>query len=160
MNVILKNIPLLLLMVFLPFSGSYAQREAEINWMSFQELSAALDEQARKVFLYFETDWCVYCRKMEKEVFTKPAIQSVLNEYYYAVKMDAETAEPINFEGQVFENRQVEANRRGFHDLALLFGRKDGAFAPPTMLVLDESFRVKYRVSSYLPGKQLLKLLK
>ena len=96
---------------------------------------------------------------MDKEVFTKPAVTELLNNSYYAVRMDAETTDTIRFDGQFFVNRESTKKRRGFHDLALLLGQRGGQFAPPTMLVLDPEFTVKSRYFEYMHSKQLLKAL-
>lgn len=135
-----------------------AQDVQPVQWMGFEALDDALRREARPVVLYFYTDWCAYCRKMDKRVFTKEEIASLLNERYYAVKMDAETSDTIDFEGQSFVNLSAGQGQQGVHELAQIFSRETG-FVAPTFIVLDEHFRVREARYEYLHSEQLKKLL-
>lgn len=149
---------ILLILVLLPLCDcAQAQR---INWLSFEQLEDSLSASPKKIFIDFHTDWCTYCRKMDKEVFTKPAVVEAINSQFYAVKMDAETTDSIRFDGRVFINRQAQNQRRGIHELALLLGQRNEQFTPPTMVLLDENFRVVDRHFEYLDSRKLLKFLK
>lgn len=134
--------------------------QATVNWIGFEQLEDSLSHQPKKVFIDFYTDWCVYCRKMDKRVFTDPEVIDALNEEYYSVRMDAETLDTIAFDGQKFVNAQAENRQRGIHQLALILGSREGEFAPPTMVVLDEGFRVKARYFQYLSREELLEALR
>jgi len=136
-----------------------AQNRVQVNWISFEVLADSLRAKPRKVFIDIYTDWCVYCRKMDKQVFTNPRVAAKLNNDYYAVRLDAETLDTIRFDGQAFINRQAETQRRGFHELALLLGQRDGQFAPPVIVILDAQFRLSQRYFQYLHSAQLLEIL-
>lgn len=137
-----------------------AQDEPSIEWLSFEQLEEALANEPKKVFIDFYTDWCSYCKKMDKKVFTRPEVINAINEDFYAVRMDAESRDSITFEGQVFFNRLATDKRPGVHDLALLLGQRDGQFAPPTLLVLNEDFKILDRKFEYLYSEKLLRWLK
>jgi thioredoxin-related protein len=68
-----------------------------INWLSFEELDEKIDQEPKKVLIYFTTSWCTYCRKMDKEVFTNAQVIKVINQDYYAVKFDAESENEVKF---------------------------------------------------------------
>ena len=91
----MKRWPFIFLLTILALNTepAKAQHKAEVQWISFEQLEDSLAVKPKKVFIDFYTEWCTYCRKMDKKVFTKPAVASLLNEEYYAVKMDAETAD-------------------------------------------------------------------
>lgn len=131
----------------------------EVNWLSFSQLDSAMAAESRPVFIDFYTDWCTYCRKMDKRVFVKPEVSEMLNEHYYAVKMDAETREVFTFDGQRWSNKQATDKRDGFHELALLLASRNEQFAPPAMLILSPEFEVKARFFQYLDSRKLLKEL-
>ncbi|MEL7146801.1 MAG: thioredoxin fold domain-containing protein [Bacteroidota bacterium] len=113
----------------------------------------------KKIFIDFYTDWCTYCRKMDKVVFTKPEVIRLLNEDYHTVKMNAESMDTIRFDSQVFINDQVGKSRRPLHQLAQLLATRDGQFTPPVIIVLNEKFEVIDRYFEYLDSKRLLKAL-
>lgn len=137
---------------------SQAQETKEISWLTFEELEIKLNESPQKTFIYFFTDWCVYCKKMDRNAFKNESVKNKLAEKYYAVKLNAETKEPILFDGQIFRNKNE--GRIAYHELALLLGsRKNKAFSVPVIVVLDENFKVEKRIFHYLTSKELLALL-
>ena len=67
-------------------SGSTDKKEAsnkEIQWLSFDELQVAMKKNPKKVFMDVYTDWCGWCKKMEKSTFTNPEVIKYINEHYW-----------------------------------------------------------------------------
>jgi len=150
---------LILLFVILSIQSINAQKE--ITWMNFEELENSLKMENKPVLLYFYTDWCVYCKKMEKNAFKNPEFVSELNEKFYAVKMNAESKDVVKFDGQIFTNEQAKSKRNGIHQIPLLLAnRKDKPISFPVIMVLDQNFRVKKKSHEYLTSDQLKKLIK
>ena len=137
-----------------------AQETATVKWLSFEELEDSLAVKPQKVFIDFYTQWCTYCRKMDKTVFTNPEVIDLLNEEYYAVRFDAETDSSITFSGQVLVNDQIGRSRTPIHQITQLLALREGRFVAPTMVVLDEEFKVISRHFQYLDSKRLLRVLK
>ena len=137
-----------------------AQETGSIKWLSFEELEDSLAVKPKKVFIDFYTDWCSYCRKMDKVVFTKPEVVKTLNEEYYAVRFNAETDSIIIFGGQSFINDQIGKSRTPIHQIAQLLALREGRFVAPTLIFLDDSFAVQSRYFEYMDSKKLLKALK
>ncbi|QDH80998.1 DUF255 domain-containing protein [Echinicola soli] len=134
--------------------------QEKINWLTFEQLEDSLQKKPKKVFVDFYTDWCTYCKKMDKKVFTHPEVISVINSAYYAVKMDAESRDTIRFDGHLLVNHQATDKRPGIHDMALLLGSRNGEFIPPSLILLDEQFKVIDRKFEYLYSERLLKWLR
>lgn len=154
----MKAITVLVIILFLSRNCPAQGLEADF-WLTFEQLEDSLRVNPKPVFLYFHTDWCTYCRKMEVEVFTKANIVSELSQNYYAVKFNAEYPGEIAFDGKVFSNNQLKISRTPLHDLAILFNGKNNTFAPPLMLVFDENFISKKRINSYIDSKTLQGIL-
>lgn len=130
----------------------------EINWLTFPQLSEALAKKPKPVLIFFYTDWCSYCRKMEREVFSKPTLIDSINNQYYAVKFNAESKESFHFEGQLLKNAKPK-QARSLHDITLLLANRKQGIAFPTTIILDEEFRVRSRHMSYLSSQQLMAIL-
>lgn len=142
------------------FSLQAVAQKSEINWIGFEELDNALETEAKPVLIYFYTNWCVYCKKMDRHAFKDPEIVSEINKNYYAVKMDAETTEKIEFEGQVFSNPDSEHKRRAYHQIPqLIAARENGQMSFPAILVLDRQFRVKKKSFEYLTSEKMKELI-
>lgn len=136
-----------------------AQEINEVRWLSFEELEDSLAVKPKKVFIDFYTDWCTYCRKMDKVVFTNSEVIDVLNAHYYAVRFNAETETIVTFGGQQLVNDQVGKSRTPIHQIPQLLATREGKFVAPTLVLLDEDFKVTSRYFEYLDRRKLLKVL-
>ncbi len=115
-----------------------AQDAATIQWMTWEEAQEKTKEEPRKIFVDIYTNWCGWCKKMDKATFQKPHIAQYMNENYYAVKFNAEQKDPIFFNGK--EYKYVKQGRRGYHELAFAITR--GQLSYPTIVFIDEELEV------------------
>jgi len=137
-----------------------AQQVKSLNWLTFEQLEDSLKVKPKKVFISFYADWCVYCRKMEKTAFRDKAVVSILNQKYYAVKMNAESKDTISFGGVTYVNQNIGKSRRPTHQISLLLAsRKNKPFSLPVNLILNKKFKVTRRYFNYLSPKKLVAAL-
>ena len=94
----------LVIIIVLGLSFLSLKPKPEVDWLSFEALETALIKKQKKVIIHFYADWCVYCKKMEDAVYTKPAIAEAINADYYAVKFNVESTDTIQFGGKTFVN--------------------------------------------------------
>ncbi len=157
----MKNIrPLLILTLaiaalFASFRNSTSSAEQEtVRWYSFEEALKANEIKKKKIFVDIYTDWCVWCKKMDKSTFRDPKVANYLNKHFYPVKFNAEQKSEIVYNDHTFRfvpNR----GRRGVHELAYLL--LDGKISYPSVVFLDEEFS-RIRIS---PGfKQVDQFMK
>ena len=106
-----------------------------INWMSWEEAVEKNETEQRKIFVDIYTDWCTWCKRMDKQTFQDPIIAKYMNENYYAVKFDAEQKKAILFRGKEYEF--VKNGRRGYNQLAAELTQ--GRLSYPTIVFLDEN---------------------
>ncbi len=133
----------------------------KVNWLSFENLELALKEEPKKVIIHFYADWCVYCKKMEQAVYTKPDIVDALKSEYYTVKFNVESTDTIQFGGQSFVNLNIGKKRMAYHQIPeLLAGRKDIPLELPATVILDKDFNIEQRYYRYIPPKEMLSILK
>lgn len=130
----------------------------EIKWMTFPQLSDSLNIRPKPVFIFFHTNWCSYCRKMEKDVFTNPEVIAALNNKFYAVKFNAESKDSFLFEGKLLKNNNPNS-KKSIHEIVTLLAYRKEGYAFPATLILDKDFRVMDRKFTYLSSKKLLELL-
>lgn len=151
----------LLLYIFILLNCGNAFAQTEIDWLNFEQLEVKLREEPKPVLIYFNADWCAFCKKMDRHAFKDQNVIQLLTKGFYVVKMNAETKDTIVFEGATFINDEVETHRNPTHQLAkLLASRKNEAFSLPSLILLNKDFEVIDRKFSYLTSNKMLELLK
>lgn len=68
-------------LVFL-FIGTTAETMAsasKINWLSYKDVQQETSKEEKKLFLYFSSRSCGYCRMLESKTFTDEAVINYLN---------------------------------------------------------------------------------
>lgn len=127
----------------------------EVNWISFEEAVEKSKTEKRKIFIDVYTDWCGWCKVMDKKTFSEPAIANYLNDHYYAVKLDAEQTEDIQFNDHTF--KFVPNGRRGYHELAASL--LQGKLSFPTVVFMDENFNMIQALPGYREPKEFHPIL-
>ena len=84
-------------------SNSYAQEKILVKWYTIEEVQELVKNEPRKIYIDMYTDWCGWCKVMDKKTFTDESIAKQLNTNFYAVKFDAEGKEPVNFKNKEFK---------------------------------------------------------
>ncbi len=145
---------------FLSTTANSAQEKEQINWKTWEELDQSLAKKPKPVFLFFEAEWCVYCKKIDRVAFKNPEVIKQLNQNYYAVRMDVNSTQPLFFDQQWFHNTETRSKQNAVHELAKLFiNQPEKGITLPATLILDQSFRLKQRLFSYYTPKHLLNIL-
>ena len=151
---------LLVLLMLFSFSlqdlsaQSKRQKKDVIQWMSFTQLEQAMSQQPKYIFIEVETDWCVYCKMLNKTTLTRKRIVNVLNKDFYAVKLNAEQPQKIRFGGQEYPFI-TQSNGKGVQGLALALK----AQSYPSLLVLSPDYQILHRQNGYIKAKRLAPLL-
>lgn len=157
----MKKIVFLLTLVLtsLSFQSVLAQQATEINWMSLEEAMELQKTAPKKIFMDVYTQWCGPCKMLDKNTFHNPDVVKYVNEHYYGVKLDAESPDPITFNGKTFKNPTYDPNKRGrngVHELSRYFQ----VSAYPTMMFLNEEGAAITKATGYLQPAQLEYYLK
>jgi len=121
-----------------------------VKWMTFEEAVEKSKTEKRKIFIDVYTDWCGWCKVMDKSTFPDPEVAKLLNEKFYPVKLDAEQTADINFRGTTF--KFVASGNKGVHQLAAALLNNQLSY--PNFVFLDEEFRIIPIFQGYnsLPG--------
>ena len=126
---------------------SYTAVAQEINWLSWEQAvtMSQSDENPKKIFIDVYTDWCGWCKKMDKDTFQNPEVALYMNQNFYMVKLDGEGKEPIEFRGKTY--KYVPSGRRGYHELAAAL--LNGRLSYPTVVFMDEDLNLLSPVPGY-----------
>ena len=119
--------------------------EGPVKWMTFEEAIQKSKASKRPIFIDVYTDWCGWCKVMDKNTFSDPKVAQLLNEKFYAVKFNGEQKEDVVFNGKTF--KFVPSGGKGYHELAAALLNNQLSY--PTVVFLDEEFRMIQPVPGY-----------
>lgn len=128
--------------------------EPVVRWMTFEEAVEKSRTEKRKIFIDVYTDWCGWCKVMDKKTFNQPAVAKLLNEKFYPVKFNAEQREDVVFHGTTF--KFIEYGGRGTHQLAAAL--LNNKLSYPTVVFLDEEFKMLLPLSGYREAPEFHKI--
>jgi thioredoxin-related protein len=146
-----------LLLGFLSVAASaWAQEhEGPVKWMSFEQAIEKSKTEKRKIFIDVYTDWCGWCKVMDKNTFSEPLVAKILNEKFYAVKLDAEQTGDIVFNGTTF--KFVPYGNKGTHQLAMALLNNQMSY--PTVVFLNEDFAMIQPLPGYKKPDEFHKIV-
>ena len=100
-----------------------ATSNSKMKWYTIEEVQALNEKSPKPLLVDVYTDWCGWCKVMDKKTFSDAAIQEYIQENFYPVKFNAEQKSAIEFGGKTYNF--VPGGRRGHNELAsyLLKGR-------------------------------------
>ncbi|QHV98096.1 thioredoxin family protein [Spirosoma endbachense] len=128
-----------------PTNGPKAEAK-HIKWLTIQEAYTLTQKKPKKFVVDVYTDWCGWCKVMDRETFSKPAIVDYVNENFYAVRFNAEQTQDIKLGKETF--KYVSTGGRGVHELAAALLRNQMSY--PTTVFLDEKFQLIQPIAGYL----------
>jgi len=131
----------LLAQLSIPVSAS-----ADVGWRRWDEGLREAESSRRPVLVDVYTDWCGWCRRMERDVYSRPDVQEYLARRFVSVKLDAESRAPARYETRRITEQGIASRFRVSGYPTTVFLRSDG-----THLV---------NVPGYVPADRFLLLLR
>ena len=136
-----------LIITLFALMGMSAMAQESIQWMSIEEAEARCTKEPKMIFIDVYTDWCGWCKRMDKDTFSNPVIAKYMNEHYYAVKLNAETSDTIVFQGKQYVGYVREDGRNGSHRLARFL--LNGKMSYPSYVIMDEEMQTLQVIGGY-----------
>jgi len=94
------------------------KKDSTITWYKYDEGLAKAKKDKKHVMVHFYTNWCGWCKRMDKMTFDNQEVKKMLNGDFVAVKVNAESADKVKVEGKEMTLRQLAAtyNARAYPD--------------------------------------------
>lgn len=129
-----------------------AQKRVPANkmiWLTLDEATKAMDQQKKPVLIDLYTDWCGWCKVMDKRTYTNKNVIEYLQANFYCVKLNAETTETLMWMGKSFKyNPNYKAN-----DMAIYL--TGGRLSFPTTIIIPTDGSGPQPIPGYLQPKEL-----
>jgi uncharacterized protein YyaL (SSP411 family) len=130
-----------------------APEGAKLKWMTLQEAAAALAKEKRPLLIDLYTDWCGWCKVMEKDTYRNKNVVDYLQTKFYAVKLDAETREVLKWNDTEYKyNNRYQAN-----DFAVYLTR--GELSYPTTAIIPPDGQ-PFSMTGYLKPAEIEMFIK
>lgn len=126
---------------------------AQVKWMTLEEALQAQKLNPKKILIEFYTPKNEACKNMEQFTFTHEVIIQNINDFFYAVRFDAEDKKPYRFKENTFTNPSAQKNNSAgsLHD----FAKYMSVFSVPSILFLDEETKPITTLNGNFSAKDL-----
>lgn len=96
---------ILLLAVFAPQARAAAT--SATPWRAWDAGMAEAEKSQRPILVDVYTDWCGWCKRMDRDVYTRPEIRDYLSKNFVMVKLNAEANDAARYEGRSWTSRSL-----------------------------------------------------
>jgi uncharacterized protein YyaL (SSP411 family) len=130
------------------------QKKEKVQWLTIAEMQAAYKKEPRPILLDMYTNWCGWCKVMDKETYGNDKVAAYINSKYYAVKFNAESKDSVEWNGKKYGyNAANKVNDLAAH---LMYGQ----MSYPTTIFLSSINAQPAPLAGYLKPKELESPLK
>jgi len=120
-------IPLFLILLFIlvDFDRGMAQSDS-LNWNDFNSAVNAADNSGKTLFLFFEAEWCGFCKQMRSEIFPLDSVRDKVGEGFIPVAIDIESDEKIVYQDKEMSQKSFSHQMRIDATPTIMFMDNDG----------------------------------
>lgn len=139
---------IIIVLVFF-FSAFVPVKKDKVEWLTVAELQVAYSKNPKPILVDVYTDWCGWCKVMDRETYSNDNVADYINEHYYAVKLNAEQKETIEWNGKKYNYDK----RNKVNQLAVYL--TGGQLSFPTTIFLTDLNARPAPISGYLKIREI-----
>lgn len=129
----MQTLKLMVLFVWLTIFSCAQKPVAEadkVQWMALEDVVANLKKEKRPVLIDLYTDWCGWCKVMDKKTYSNKNVTTYIQQKFYPIKFDAEGRKAITWNGKTYDFN----SRYKTHDWAVYL--TNGQLSYPTTVII------------------------
>jgi thioredoxin-related protein len=137
---------LLLVLVVAGLAAMPARATAADLWRGWDEGLAEASKKNHPIVVDVYTDWCGWCKRMDRDVYARQDVRDYLQANFVPVKINAESNEKAKYKGKDMTSRGLSAGFR--------------VTGYPTTIFLRSNGEHLVNVPGYIPAEQFLLILR
>lgn len=120
--------------------------KTSLEWKTFNEGLVEAKKLNKKILVDVYTDWCGWCKKMDREVYTDKEVAAYLADQYVVIKLNAESESKLTYENKTISEMELA------HDF--------GVTGYPTTIFMKANGEAITLLPGYLPAEKFIDVLK
>ena len=129
-----------------PASAAATGSTSGVRWRSWNEGLREAAASNRPVLVDVYTDWCGWCRRMDRDVYARKDVEAYLSKRFVPIKLNAESRTSASYQGKAQTLRSI----------ALRFG----VSGYPTSVFLRPDGQHLGNMDGYIPADRFLLILR
>ena len=125
--------------------SSAAGDESELQWRSYSEALREAKISRKKILVDVYTNWCGWCKKMDRDVYGDKSVANLLSEHFELVKLNAESATTHEVDGSTLTEKSIS--------------QRFGVTGYPTTVFLTDAGEGITTIPGYIPKDSFLDIL-
>lgn len=130
-------------------AGRQVAGKEGIQWLTLQQAEESNKKQQKPILIDVYTDWCGWCKVMDKQTYAEKKVAAYIMDKFYPVKLNAEQRQAIVFEGKTYNYN----NDYRTHEFAIYVTR--GQLAYPTTVILPGNGNSPQVIPGFMKPKDL-----
>ena len=122
----MRQIPVALITAALLGAAVLPARAAEVRWRDWNSGMAEAASTGRPVLVDVYTDWCGWCKRMDKDVYARDDVRDYLARNFITVRLDAEATNAVSYENRNFTSSSLAQRFRVSGYPTTIFLRSNG----------------------------------
>ncbi len=116
-----------------------------LQWKTFDAGFTEAKKTGKKVMVDVFTTWCVWCKRLDKNVYGDPKIAEYLHEHYVTVKLNPETNTTVTYKDTAYSAAQ--------------FAQGFGVTGYPTIIFFEPDGTPIDRLGGYVDASHFLPII-
>jgi thioredoxin-related protein len=123
-----------------------AGAQSRFVWHGWDEGLQEARRSGRPVLVDVYTDWCGWCKRMDRDVYSRPDVREYLSTHYVTIKLNAESGDAARYENRSFTSGSLAERFR--------------VTSYPTTVFLNAEGGHVINVPGYVPPERFLLVLR